>query len=53
MRIGMPAVPAPAVLAMVAGERTGFPAGPVLARAHDQVPHVKAYDCAHFQPQGR
>jgi hypothetical protein len=53
MRISMPAVPAQRGWSR--GSRCGDTLAWTIIRRgpKDQVPYVKAYDCAHFQPQGR
>ena len=54
MRISMPAVPRSAVDRAAADAADSLAAGLAQgAGPRKQVPQMKAYDCAHFQPQGR
>jgi hypothetical protein len=38
---------------VAAGAADSLAAGLALGAGPEQVPQMKAYDCAHFQPQGR
>ena len=53
MRISMPAVPRSAVDRAAADAADSLAAGLAQGAGPEQVPQMKAYDCAHFQPQGR
>ena len=53
MRISMPAVPRSAVGRVAAGAADSLAAGLAQGAGPEQVPQMKAYDCAHIQPQGR
>src|SRR5215470_11949322 len=53
MSISMPAVPRSEWGRVAAGAADSLAAGLAQGAGPEQVPQMKAYDCAHIQPQGR
>jgi hypothetical protein len=53
MSIGMPTEPRATRGRVAAGAADSLAAGLAQGAGPEQVPQMKAYDCAHFQPQGR